>query len=58
MVTSTDGASHTVSFTWANPGDKLITVTAENCGGSDVATHEITIEAREQHDVYLPLVLK
>jgi uncharacterized repeat protein (TIGR01451 family) len=58
VVTSTDATSHTVPFTWASSGEKIITVTVQNCGDSDVAHHTITIEAEGQFDIYLPLVLK
>jgi len=45
------------TYTWNLPGTHTITVTAENCGGSDVATHTITIEP-PQYYVYLPLVFR
>jgi hypothetical protein len=51
------GIEDTMSFTWAISGTKRITVTASNAGGSDVATHTITIEEGE-YDIYLPLVAR
>ncbi|GAG34851.1 unnamed protein product, partial [marine sediment metagenome] len=44
-VTTTDAASHTVSFTWTTTGTKTITVTATNCGGTDTDVVTITIES-------------
>lgn len=44
-------------YQWAIPDLYTITLAAENCGGSDIATHTITI-ADERWDIYLPLVLK
>jgi uncharacterized repeat protein (TIGR01451 family) len=47
------------AYQWAISGTHTITLTAENCGGgSDVATHAITIRAVAQHNVYLPLILR
>ncbi len=37
------GVGENVSYTWPTTGEKTITVTAENCGGSDTAVHAITI---------------
>jgi PKD repeat protein len=42
-VTHTGGLSDTLAYTWDSPGTQLITVTADNIGGSVVATHTITI---------------
>jgi hypothetical protein len=52
--------SDTASFTWVLTGSKTITVTAVNCGDSDVATRTITIEALpgENYHIYLPLVVR
>jgi hypothetical protein len=44
-------------YQWAIPDLYTITLAAENCGGSDMASHAITI-ADERWDIYLPLVLK
>lgn len=52
------GSSAVVSYTWATTGTKAITVTAENCGGSDTDPHTITIKAKGQYNIYLPLVLR
>ncbi len=46
-----------VTYTWRTTGTKIITVTADNCGGSDVATHTISITAQEWN-IYLPLTLR
>jgi hypothetical protein len=47
------------AYQWAISGIYTITLAAQSCGGgSDVATHAITIEAGEQYNLYLPLVLK
>src|SRR5262249_19030983 len=45
----------TVTFNWTTGGQKVITVTAKNAGGTSRATHVIAIRA--QHQIYLPLVL-
>jgi hypothetical protein len=46
-------------YQWATPNVYTITLAAENCGGSDTATHAITITiADEGWNIYLPLVLK
>ncbi len=52
--------SATARYTWATLGVKTVTLTAQNCGGSDTATHDITLNARPvaDHFVYLPLVLR
>jgi hypothetical protein len=42
-VTSTAGLSDSVSFSWAAPGEQLMTVTAANVVNALVATHLITI---------------
>ena len=44
-------------YRWAAPGVHTITLAAENCGGSDVATRTITIGTGVQYRIYLPLVL-
>ncbi len=44
-------------YRWATPDVYTLTLAAENCGGSDVANHAITI-ADERWDTYLPLVLR
>ncbi len=45
------------TYIWAVSGTKVITVTAENCGGSNTATHTVTI-AGEPRRLFMPLVLK
>ena len=49
--------SATVNYTWGIAGSQVITLTAENCGGTRTAMHAIEITAAELH-VYLPLVVK
>jgi hypothetical protein len=44
-------------YQWSMPDVYTITLTAENCGGSDVATHSVTIADEKRH-VYLPIVLR
>jgi hypothetical protein len=44
-------------YQWATPDVYNITLAAENCGGSDTATHAITI-ADEGWIIYLPLIMK
>jgi len=44
-------------YQWATPDVYTITLAAENCGGSDTATHAITI-ADEGWIIYLPLIMK
>ena len=48
--------SDTAAFTWTIPGTQVVTVTAANCGGSDVETHTITIRL-PQWTIYLPVIL-
>jgi hypothetical protein len=43
VVTSTTAVSHTVTFSWTTTGARVITVTADNVYGQDVATHTIDI---------------
>lgn len=43
------------TYTWMSEGDKTISVTAENVGGTISSTHVIAIG--EQYHIYLPLVL-
>ncbi len=40
-----DAISDTATFTWAATGSQVVTITAENCGVSDVATRTIIIQA-------------
>ena len=47
--------SDTAIFAWTVVGSQTITVTAVNCGGSDVGMHIITIA---KWRIYLPLVLR
>jgi len=58
QVTSThlSGFVDMIGFSWPTSGTKAITVSAENCGGSAVAS--VTIELAEDHTVYLPWILK
>jgi PKD repeat protein len=42
-------------YQWASSGVYTLTLAVENCGGSDVTPHTITIEGAY---IYLPLVLK
>ena len=44
-------------YQWSMPDVYTITLAAENCGGSDTATHAVTI-ADEGWIIYLPLILK
>jgi len=44
-------------YQWATPDVYTITLAAENCGGSDTATHAITI-VDEGWIIYLPLIMK
>jgi hypothetical protein len=44
-------------YQWSMPDVYTITLAAENCGGSDTATHAITI-ADEGWIIYLPLILR
>ena len=56
LVTHTGGLSDTFSFTWSAPGLKVITVTADNGIGAQVAdVHAITVE---QYHIYLPVILR
>ena len=48
--------SDAAAFSWSIAATHTVTVTAVNCGGSDVATHTIAI--RPEYRVYLPLVLR
>jgi PKD repeat protein len=45
-----------VTYSWTTVGTKTITVTAENAGGAATGTRDIVIA--DDHEVYLPLVLK
>jgi len=47
-----------VRYQWAITGTHMITVTAENRGGSREDTHTITISESEGREIYLPLVLR
>jgi PKD repeat protein len=48
-----------VTYTWATPGTRTITLTAENCGGSVVAARHFDVEGEMPgHKIYLPLVLR
>ena len=49
--------SDMTAFTWSIADTQYITVTAANCGGSDVVTHTITISP-QQRTIYLPVVLR
>jgi len=42
------------TYSWPNPGNENVTVTAGNCGGPVSTTHAIVIKGR----VYLPLVMR
>jgi len=50
----------TAHYTWPTVGAKTITLTAQNCGGSDTDTHVIVIAARPapSHFLYLPVILR
>lgn len=54
-----DSGQRTASaqYEWGTSGVYTITLGAENCGGSDIASHAIVI-TDERQDVYLPLVLR
>jgi hypothetical protein len=52
------GSGAVVSYTWATTGTQTINLTAENCGGSAADSHTITISAKGNYHVYLPLILK
>jgi len=43
-------------YQWSMPDVYTITLAAENCGGSDTATHAITIV--DEWIIYLPLILR
>jgi hypothetical protein len=58
QVHTNGGISDAAEFTWNVTGTQVVTVTAENCGGSDVATRTIVIGAEAQHHIYLPLVMR
>jgi len=57
-----DSGQHTavVTYNWDMPGNKTITITAENSEGSALNTHIIAISAMadDEGNVYLPVVLK
>jgi hypothetical protein len=53
--------SDTVAFTWTVAGSQIVTVTAVNCGGSDVATTTVTTESGSPEPdsyIYLPLIMR
>ena len=51
------GPSDTAAFTWTVVGKHALTVTAVNCGSSDVATRTIAIRVY-LWDLYLPVLLR
>jgi hypothetical protein len=53
--------SDTVAFTWTVAGSQIVTVTAINCFGSDVATTTVTTESGSPEPdsyIYLPLIMR
>jgi YD repeat-containing protein len=58
--TSVYKLSNSMSFSWNNPGDKPITVTASNSVGSVSVSHTVSVVPHEEveHYIYLPLVLR
>ncbi|MCB0156023.1 MAG: hypothetical protein KDF65_14605, partial [Anaerolineae bacterium] len=54
------GGSDSVSFTWDTPGQKTITVSADNGAGPVSASHTMVISAEglPEKMIYLPLILK
>ncbi|NIO70804.1 MAG: hypothetical protein GTN71_17665, partial [Anaerolineae bacterium] len=53
--------SDTVAFTWTVAGSQIVTVTAVNCGGSDVATTTVTTDSGSPEPdsyIYLPLIMR
>ncbi|RLC55184.1 MAG: hypothetical protein DRI80_18170, partial [Chloroflexota bacterium] len=59
-VTHTGGVSDTLVFTWSVSGMRVITVTAENCGGTVSDTHTITIVTVGPAGwyIYLPFIVR
>ncbi|MDY7078105.1 MAG: hypothetical protein SXV54_14415, partial [Chloroflexota bacterium] len=53
-----EGSGAIVSYTWASTGTKTITLTVENCGGSDTTPHTINIRVKSTYRIYLPLILR
>lgn len=58
--TPTNGQNHVSAvYQWPVPGIYTITLTAENCGGLVAAEpHSVAIAERQDHFIYLPLVLR
>ena len=54
---SSSGTAATIGYTWTVTGTKIVSVTAENCGGVFSANHTITIEVAISTR-YLPMVAK
>lgn len=48
------------TYQWAAPGNYVITLTVENCGGRQTVTHTIVISTPQgpEYKIYLPLILK
>ncbi len=58
-VTHTGGLVDTVQFTWAEPGEKQITVTVTSAHGGPVTTiHTVMVLPIEIKKMYFPLVLR
>ncbi len=57
-ITHTNQLSDTVTFSWPQPGEKIITVTANNIVSSVVATHTTTISGITiPKFIYVPLLV-
>ena len=56
MTHPTISITDTAALSWTVEGTQVITVTASNAYGTDVATHTIIIGPA--HPVYLPLVMR
>lgn len=54
-ITQTGVTTDAVNFTWSTPGDKLITVTAENIAGTVNATHTIAITVPTYPPAYVTI---
>ena len=52
-----DDVTDTASFTWSVPGNKIITVTAANAGGTISTTHSVSIVSAS-HKLYLSVIFR
>ncbi len=46
------------TYLWETPGAQTVAVQVENCGGSFTVQRTVTIDPRDGHFIYLPLVLR